>query len=92
MEMVTILGDIRAALVEPAAEGLNAAEAAAFLGISRSAFDELDARGMVPEGATLGAMRGRRWARTELRAWLLAGSPVRSRWQSMRESAIRRVG
>lgn len=61
---------------------LNAAEAAALLGIGRSTFLRYDLTGIVPRGAKLG--RVRRWPREELVAWTRAGCPPRVKWEEAR--------
>src|SRR5579862_24729 len=70
-------------------EGLAAADAAAYCGVSLSMWRGLDARGLCPLPARIGDGKCPRWSRTELRAWLIAGAPPRDRWVVMRESRIR---
>lgn len=70
-------------------EGMRAAEAARFVGISPSLWRSLDARGLVPAPVEL-SIRLPIWPRTELRAWLLAGAPPRIKWRQIREAAIAR--
>ena len=93
IELADVLARLVAALdaghVEP--EGLDPSAAARYLGISVSKIHAMNAAGAMPKPAELGD-RCPRWARSELRAWLLAGSPSRLRWQAMRDAAIRRVG
>lgn len=60
---------------------LDAAEAARLLGIGRSTFYRLDETGAVPRGVRLGRMR--RWSSEELRAWIAAKCPPRSRWEEL---------
>lgn len=72
-------------------EGLSNAAAARFVGMSVSLWNSLNNRGLVPAPAEL-SERCPRWSRTELKAWLLAGAPARSRWNQMREVVLRRAG
>lgn len=59
---------------------LSAAEVAALLGISRSAFYSLLSSGRIgPMQVRLG--RSVRWRVDELQAWVTAGCPSRDRWQ-----------
>jgi hypothetical protein len=74
------------------AEGLAAADAAIFIGVSISKFRELDANGLIPSPARIGDGNCPRWSRMELGAWLRAGAPSRLRWSSMRDSVLRRAG
>lgn len=90
---VELLGRLLATLgaaAQPAspelqAEGLAAPDAARLLGISTSAFYDLDSRGLVPTAVTLGDGKTlRRWRRSELIAWLAAGAPARARWEMIK--------
>lgn len=72
-------------------EALTAAEAAKLIGISRSQFFNLDARGLIPARVEV-SDRSPRWLRGELLAWLRASAPSRSRWLLMRDSILRRTG
>jgi predicted DNA-binding transcriptional regulator AlpA len=74
------------------AEGLSAREAAAFCGVSVAKWHGLNADALIPAPAELGTGRCPRWVRTELRAWLLAGTPPRRTWNDQRQTAMRRVG
>jgi predicted DNA-binding transcriptional regulator AlpA len=74
-----------------APEGLDAADAARFVGVSRSSFYQLDERGLVPAAVLVGDTK-RVWPRSELRAWLLAGAPSRLHWRAMRDQALRKAG
>lgn len=58
-----------------APEGLRAEAAAAFIGVSRSAFYELDSRGLVPRGVQIGDSTVKVFLRSELKAWLRAAPP-----------------
>lgn len=73
-------------------EGLAAADAAAFIGVSVSKFRAMDNAGHVPAPAMLGDGNCPRWSRSELVAWLRAGAPSRPRWILQRDTALRRVG
>src|SRR5262245_22574590 len=92
-QLAVAVAALAAALPAPAedVEGLAAADAAKFLGVSASQFYDLDARGFLPEPALLGDRRCRRWCRRELLAWLLAGAPPRTRWSMMRDSVMRKA-
>jgi len=70
-------------------EALGPPEAAIYLGVSVAKVHDLNNRGLMPEPAELG-IRCPRWTRTELKAWLLSGSPSRTTWRTIRESAIRK--
>lgn len=69
-------------------EMLTSEEAAEMLGISYSKFKELDNAGDVPAAIHFGE-RLPRWSRTEMLAWIRAGSPARSDWQRLREIRMR---
>ena len=77
---------------EVQAEGLNAEEAAAYCGVSRSKWYDLDAAGQCPAPVELGDSGCRRWVRSELAAWLRSGAPPRVRWNAMRHAAMQRAG
>jgi len=62
---------------------LPAAEVAKLLGISERHLWSLNSSGRLPQPVRLG--RAVRWRTDELRAWLAAGAPERSRWETMRE-------
>src|SRR5262245_41897563 len=87
LALVAMAESLREGSVMP--EGLAPADAARFLGISRTKLHEMNTRGLVPEPVDVGGCP--RFSRSELRAWLLAGTPTRSRWMQMREVALRRV-
>jgi excisionase family DNA binding protein len=62
---------------------LSAAETAALLGISRSAFYSLLSSGRVgPMPVRFG--RAVRWDRREIEQWVAQKCPCRDRWQAMR--------
>lgn len=89
-EIVALLREIRDMMATPM-EGIGPNDAAKFCGVSVSAWRAMNARGLCPAPAEL-SERCPRWTRIELRAWLLAGSPPRARWQTMRDGALRRAG
>lgn len=63
--------------------GLNAAAAAALIGISQSHFFSLLATGRIgPTAIRLG--RAKRYLRPEILAWLSAGAPCRSKWETLK--------
>ena len=68
-------------------EGLRAADAAAYMGVSYSQWMELDRSARCPAAANLGE-RLPVWSRTELLCWLLAGAPGRQEWTSQRGRAL----
>lgn len=72
-------------------EGLNATEAAAFVGVSPATWRATDSRGICPAPAELGD-RCPRWGGMELRAWLLAKAPTRVQWVQVRDAMTRRAG
>lgn len=65
---------------------VDAAGAAAFCGIKRSAWYKLRTQGRVPMPITLG--RRVVWVIAELHAWLCAGAPPSDRWTLMRDQAM----
>ena len=67
---------------------VDAAGAAAFCGIKRSAWYKLRTQGRVPIPITLG--RRVVWVIAELQAWLCAGAPPADRWTLLREQAMGR--
>ena len=85
-EVVAELKAIRTAIEAGPAEGLDAAAAAALVGISRSKWHDLDARGLCPAAVQIGVGRCPRWLRSELIGWLRAGAPARSRWLVIRRA------
>src|SRR5215469_9189539 len=89
-EIIGLLREILGAITSPV-EGLGPNGSAAYCGVSVSTWHDLNRRGSCPAPTEI-TERCPRWARTELRAWLLAGAPARARWQLMRDSALRRVG
>ena len=60
---------------------LCAADAAALCGISLRTWRMWDAGGKVPAAVRIG--RATFWRASELQAWVAAGCPNRSTWQSM---------
>jgi predicted DNA-binding transcriptional regulator AlpA len=91
-QLAALAAAIRDALASapPSPEGLNAAAAAHFCGVSRSAWFELDRRTLCPAAVTVGDSK-RVWLRSELSAWLRAGAPSRIHWRGMRTQALRGV-
>ena len=61
---------------------LDAREAAAICGVSRSHWLAMHSAGRVPLPVRLG--RAVRWRRDELRQWIEAGCPGRDRWTAAR--------
>ena len=62
---------------------LPAADVAKLLGISERHLWSLNSSGRLPKPVRFG--RSVRWNVEELRAWLAAGAPERSRWETMKE-------
>ena len=62
---------------------LPAADVAKLLGISTRHLWSLNSSGRLPRPIRFG--RATRWNVEELRAWLAAGAPERSRWEEMRQ-------
>ena len=92
-EILELLRRIAAATDAGQAEALDPAGAAKFLSVSVSKIHGLNSSGLIPLPARIGdSDRLPRWSKSELKAWLLAGSPSRVRWAAMRDSAIRRSG
>ena len=69
-------------LPEPERLALPAAEVAKLLGISERHLWALNSSGRIFRPLRWG--RCVRWSVEELRAWLAAGAPERSRWEAMR--------
>lgn len=63
---------------------LLASDAAQLLGISKRHLHTLNVSGRLPRPIHLG--RSVRWNASELRAWIDAGCPERSRWEEMKEA------
>lgn len=61
---------------------VDADGAARLLGVSVRHWWALHSSGRCPRPIALG--RARRWAVDELRAWLAAGCPERSKWETMK--------
>jgi len=51
---------------------------AAMLGVSERQINRLDSGGKIPASIALG--RCKRWSVEEIRSWIAAGAPARSRW------------
>jgi len=66
---------------------LTADEVANLLGISTRHLWSLNSSGRLPRPVRFG--RAVRWPIDELRAWLAAGAPERSRWETIREAGER---
>ena len=65
---------------------VDANQAAALLGMSRSSFLRLDQRGLLgPRSVRLGRLV--RWHRQQIEAWASAGCPPRVRWMRMNGDA-----
>lgn len=76
--------DVNTTTVEPLA--VDAADAAALLGLSRSMFYKMAEAGQIgPSGVRLG--RCLRYPLAELRAWAAAGMPRREEWERLRADA-----
>lgn len=65
------------------AELIDALEASAICGVSRSGFYKLDATGKCPRSVKLGRLR--KWRRTELMEWIKKGCPPRQKWEMMKK-------
>ena len=61
---------------------LRAADVAKMLGISERHLWALNSSGRLPRPVRFG--RSVRWPLEELKTWLAAGAPERSRWEGMR--------
>ncbi len=98
LESAQQLQAIRAILIEirdslaagEGAEGLGPVEAAAFVGVSRRSWDSMNANALCPLPSYAGD-RSPRWSKTELRAWIIDRMPARSKWESRRKFALKRV-
>ncbi|MFN4244160.1 MAG: helix-turn-helix transcriptional regulator [Tepidisphaerales bacterium] len=67
---------------------VDAREAAAMFGKSRSAWLAAVARGDAPYGVRIGGSR--RWSVAELEAWLAAGCPGAAAWERIRAAGTSR--
>lgn len=89
---MAVSGDVNGVVDEGAQKGLlrrgmdqafrlllRAAEAAHFLGLSRSELYRLDASGRLPAPVRLGKVK--RWSRPELEKWVERGCPPRHDWE-----------
>jgi predicted DNA-binding transcriptional regulator AlpA len=94
--IATVVAEVMAALPHRAErdllpELLTPQETAEFLRMGKSALNDLDNRGFVPEARRLGdGGRLVRWSRTELVAWIAAGCPNRQRWTAMKAAGSTR--
>lgn len=75
------------AAMNSSALSLPGAAAAELIGVSQSHFYQLLRTGRLPRPIRLG--RSVRWLRAELEAWLAAGAPSRSRWESLRSQYLK---
>ncbi len=64
---------------------VDAAEAARLCGVSRATWFGWQAAGMIPR-PVIRRGRVRRWAVSEITAWLNAGAPSAERWQLLRKA------
>lgn len=64
---------------------VDANEAAAICGVSRSSWYKLVASGKTPKPIKLG--NSVRWSRAELVRWIRAGCPIRSKWEAIKNLA-----
>jgi prophage regulatory protein len=69
--------------IVPERLALTAYDVAKLLGISTRHLWSLNSSGRLPKPVRFG--RAVRWNLEELRAWLAAGAPERSRWETMKE-------
>ena len=63
---------------------LDAAQAAALCSLSKATWHRLDALGRIPAPITL--CRRKLWSRAELNAWVLAGCPIRPKWEKLKKN------
>lgn len=63
--------------------GLDAVDVSRLLNVSKRHVAALNASGRLPRPVKLG--RRTVWVADELRAWLAAGAPERSRWETIRQ-------
>ena len=61
---------------------IDAKEAAALCGMSRTTWYKLVASGKAPSPVKLGMLA--RWRRNELDDWIAAGCPARQKWDALR--------
>jgi predicted DNA-binding transcriptional regulator AlpA len=63
---------------------LKAADAAEYIGLSRSSILKADKDGQVPRPLRIRAAV--RWDKEELSRWLDAGAPIREEWERMKSA------
>ena len=68
---------------------LRAAEAARLCAVSKVSWFRWDSAGRIPQGLKIGGCKV--WRRSELEAWIEAGTPNREKWQAL-QAATRRGG
>jgi len=73
---------VTAAPIEIESLCVDRAGLAAMLNVSVRQIDRLDSGGRLPAALTLG--RCKRWYVEEVKAWIAAGAPPRSRWNASR--------
>jgi len=70
--------------IEPEPLAIDAAEVGKLFGVSERHVWAMNSRGRLPRPIRLG--RAVRWRVAELRDWLAAGCPERSRWEAIRHA------
>ncbi|MHC4464265.1 MAG: helix-turn-helix transcriptional regulator [Planctomycetota bacterium] len=74
----------RQTMIEPVLVGIE--DAASMLGISPSTFKQLDRKGGIgPVPVRIQTIKRTLYRVDELRAWALAGCPIREKWQRLKE-------
>jgi predicted DNA-binding transcriptional regulator AlpA len=72
-------------------EFIDADQLGPMLAMSRAAVYRANDDGVIPRPVEIG-VRGLRWRRREIVAWVDSGSPTRVVWESMRGSVMRKSG
>jgi len=89
-ETLALLREIRDRLADNAGEVLDPEGAARFVHVALGTWHRLHLAGMTPKAAYI-SDRCLVWSRRELHAWILAGAPSRRKWETQRDSAMKRA-
>ena len=69
---------------------LRAAEAARLCAVSKVSWHRWDSAGRIPQGLKIGGCKV--WRRSELEAWIEAGTPNREKWMAIQTASKQRGG
>lgn len=65
---------------------LSIADLATLLGVSSRHVERMDVSGRMPAPVRLG--RSKRWRRTEIESWIVAGCPDRAAWRAAKKGGV----